>query len=203
MKKSARVLIVLGILALGACSSNSDTPRSQQQRSDPPQELSGEAGTAFSAAGFEFRAPEGWVPIPLANDMRKASFEYGPLANDSEKAELHCYYFGVDQGGGVEANIQRWIGQVTMAEGEEAERESFSASGYPVHLVSASGSYARSIGGPMSGKTESMAGWRLVGAVLEGAQGNLFFRLTGPEATVRAMEPGMRTMLEQLNKVRE
>ena len=196
------LLFVPGLLGLAACSS---APREEPA---PSPEAAAEAfersllpgGARVMVAGFEFHAPADWASVPPSSNLRVATLQYGPVGSDKVKAELNVYYFGPDQGGSVEANFERWLSQVTRAQGEEAERETFTVAGFPIHVVRADGTYA---GGAMSGDTEPKAGWRMVGAVLEGSQGNIFFKMVGPEASVRAMEPGLREMLESLSKGRE
>lgn len=177
-----------------------------QGHADPPKRVSDGPGARFAVAGMEFVAPENWVPVKPSSSMRQASFEFGPVGTDEEKAEMHVFYFGPGDGGDVDANVQRWLSQMQPATGasasEAAERSMFTAAGYPVHMVRADGSFAQSMG-PADAHGGSKPGWRLVGAILEGAQGNLFFKITGPQATVRAMEPGLEAMLSAVNKVRE
>ena len=47
----------------------------------------------------------------------------------------------------------------------------------------------------MGGGGEAQTGYRLVGVVLEGPEGSIFFKLTGPQATVEAMESELLTMV--------
>ena len=174
-------------------------------KGDPAAEVAPGPGAHFAVAGMEFTAPENWVPVQPTSNMRQASFEFGPVGTDTEKAEMHVFYFGPGDGGDVDANVQRWLSQMAPAEGaqaQEPEHSMFTASGYPVHLVKVDGTYSQSMG-PASAHGEPKAGYRLAGAIVEGAQGNVFFKITGPAATVRAMEPGLQTMLEGLGKGRE
>jgi hypothetical protein len=82
----------------------------------------------------------------------------------------------------------------------QAQRSEFTADGMPGHIVSVNGSYKSGGGRPMGGGGEILPGYRLVGVVLEGPQGSLFFKLTGPEATARAMEGDLLTMVKGARK---
>jgi len=64
------------------------------------------------------------------------------------------------------------------------------------HVVSLNGSYKSGGGRPMGGETTLLPGYRLVGVVLEGPQGSLFFKLTGPEKTARVMEADLLQMVQ-------
>ena len=68
------------------------------------------------------------------------------------------------------------------------------------HMVTLDGSYKSGGGRPMGGGGEVLPGYRLVGVVLEGPQGSLFFKLTGPEATAKAMEGDLLAMVKGATK---
>ena len=70
----------------------------------------------------------------------------------------------------------------------------------PGHMVSLDGSYKSGGGRPMGGGGEVLPGYRLVGVVVEGPQGSLFFKLTGPKATVAVMEPQLVEMVKKAQK---
>jgi hypothetical protein len=57
-------------------------------------------------------------------------------------------------------------------------------------------------GGPMTGgRTKAHPGWRMVAAIVEAPEGNVFFKLVGPEATAREMEESFRDMLTTAVKI--
>jgi hypothetical protein len=111
-------------------------------------------------------------------------------------AELVLFHFGPGGGGGVEANIERWIGQVEI-EGEP-ERGAFAAGdpaqdGVRVTWVDAAGTLQPS--GMGMGPTEPQPGSRLLGAVVEGPGGPWFFKATGPDETLAAARGDFLAML--------
>ena len=125
--------------------------------------------------------------------MRQAQYRLAPVEGDAAEGEVNVFYFGPESGGGTEANLLRWIGQMQLPDGSDpmtaAQRRSFEADGMPAHVVSLDGTYLAGGMRPMGGdEATPRPGYRLVGVVLEGPQGSLFFKLTGPEATARAME---------------
>lgn len=164
-------------------------------------ETSGHPGTTL--AGVTYTVPSNWLDIGPTG-MRKAQYRLGPVDGDGAEGEVNVFYFGPQSGGGVEANLQRWIGQITLPDGSDsaaqAERSTFTADGMPGHIVSLNGSYNSGGGRPMGGGGETLTGYRLVGVVLEGPQGSLFFKLTGPEATARGMEGDLLTMVKAARK---
>src|SRR6202521_2560460 len=75
------------------------------------------AGSSTAAAGLTFTAPAGWTVGRPGSPMRVAEFTLPRAAGDSEDAQLVVYYFG-GRGGSVDANIQRWIGQIQQPGGK-------------------------------------------------------------------------------------
>ena len=71
------------------------------------------------------------------------------------------------------------------------------------HVVEVDGIYQRSMGGgPITGgRTKAYPGWRMVGAIIEAPEGNVFFKLVGPAATARTMEASYRAMLAAATKI--
>lgn len=204
-------LASLSLLALAACGgggSQESTASSHQAAASPPAQQPAATPAAPAAgqavlAGVAFTPPAGWQDIGPSN-MRVAQYRLAPVAGDSAPGEVNVFYFGPASGGGVDANLQRWIGQMVMPDGSDpaaaAQRSSFTADGMPGHVVTLDGTY-KSGGGPMmGGETKLLEGYRLVGVVLEGPEGSLFFKLTGPVATAKAMEAQLMPMMQGAKK---
>lgn len=208
--KTARPLLAAaGLLALLVAGCGGGDQGSTQAAGDPgPADANPAAhgedhpspapSGATTLAGITFTTPAGWTSLG-AEGMRQAQYRLDPVEGDSAPAEVNVFYFGPQSGGGVEANLQRWIGQMVLPDGSDpaaaARRNTFTADGMPGHIVSLDGSYKSGGGRPMGGGGEILPGYRLVGVVIEGPQGSLFFKLTGPAATARAMEPDLIAML--------
>ena len=113
------------------------------------------------------------------------------------------YYFGVGQGGSVEANLKRWAGQFEQPDGKDSEkvakREKLQIAGLPVTMMSLSGIYLASAG-PMSPIKERKPNFRLLAAIVEAPKGLVFFKLTGPNKTVTAAEAEFRALLDSLRR---
>lgn len=108
-------------------------------------------------------------------------------------ALLTVFFFGEGGGGGVEANLQRWAGQIEAEPGTEPERDRFSFDGWTASTLALEGTLLPSRMG--TGPTEPAPGSMVVGAVLEGPGGPWFFKLTGPVGTVAAARPDLVEML--------
>ncbi len=141
------------------------------------------------------RIPESWTPQVPESRMRAAQAKIPGPAGD---ALLVVFWFGPGQGGGVEANIRRWIAQVEPDPGARPRREDFPVGPFRVHVVEVAGAYraAREEGGP----GRPLARTALLGAVVEGEGGPWFFKVTGPRPTVEA---NRETFLEMMRKLRQ
>ncbi len=117
---------------------------------------------------------------------------------DGNNASFVVYYFGPDQGGSKEANIERWTSQFSTAEGKPVEPviTTSKVGELPVTLVELRGSYARSLG--MGQRVTAQPEQTLLAAIVETSQGNLFAQLHGPTATVGAARPAFEAFLSGL-----
>lgn len=149
------------------------------------------AARAESAGGLQWTAPTGWKSQPQ-RPMRAATYAVPAAGGDKEDGEVAVFYFGPGQGGGVEANLQRWVSQFeTSAKPQTAKK---TINGLPVTTIDLSGTYLASAG-PMSPTKTSKPGYRLLGAIVEGPQGGVFFKFTGPAKTVAAGQAAFDKML--------
>ncbi len=222
MKVSVVVLVccLLCLFWLAGCDQNVAPPGSAPkqgapqgaQAERPAQELpsghppvqggSDAAGAAAgsrtdSAAGVSWSSPARWV-AQGQRAMRAATYRVPPAAGDSEGGECAVFFFGRGQGGDVDANVKRWIGQFEQAGSPKTGRRTLN--GMQVTTIDVSGTYAGS-GGPMGGGTpEKKPGYRLLGAIVQAPDGAVFFKFTGPEKTVAAAQSEFEAMLGGIRK---
>jgi hypothetical protein len=127
--------------------------------------------------------------------MRAATYIVPAASGDSEGAE--CAVFE-RLGGTVQANVDRWIGQFEKTDGAPNQK-SETISGMSVTTVDVNGTFKG--GGPMMGQSSGpKSGYRMLGAIVEGPEGNIFFKLTGPAKTVAAAQDEFQAMLKSLKK---
>lgn len=157
---------------------------------------------AGSAAGLSWTAPSGWKsegPRP----MRAATYTITPAPGDAEGGECVVNYFGAGQGGGVDANLKRWIGQFQAPGGGPADSlakvSKKTINGVPVTLVDITGTYLFKPF-PMAPQATPKAGYRMLAAMAEGPQGTVFFKFTAPKKTTGAAESQFHGMIESLKK---
>jgi hypothetical protein len=151
---------------------------------------------AESVAGLRWTAPAGWKNEG-SRPMRAATYGIAPVAGDKDNAECVVYFFGAGQGGGVEANIDRWKGQFRQPADAKVRKRTVHA--LPITTVDISGEYS-GMGGPMTVEKTSKSGYRLLGAIVEGPGGNVFLKLTGPAKTIAANEQQFEQLLASFDK---
>jgi hypothetical protein len=158
-------------------------------------------GTLVAAAAtLKFDAPAGWVSKPPASTMRVAEFTLPKAASDTEDAALAIYFFG-GQGGSVEANMDRWIGQLTQPDGKPskdvAKTSHLTSHGLDITLVDLTGTYIAEVS-PGSTERFNKPGFRLRAAVVMTPGGPYYVKLTGPERTVARWDESFMTFLKSL-----
>ena len=135
--------------------------------------------------------------------MRAANYVIPAVAGDSDPGELAVYYFGPGQGGAVEANIQRWIGQFRTPDGRPAnnlaKRSSKTVNGVEVEILDLTGTYMfkRS---PMAPSATPKPGYRMLAAIAKGPDAPVFFKLTAPEKTANAVESEFFKIVDSIRR---
>lgn len=188
--------VMMMMAAVGVARAQTQQPPPAAPQAQPAPQGAAEAG------GLSWTAPAGWESQG-ARPMRVATYRIAPAKGDTEGAELAIFYFGEGQGGAVDANVKRWLGQFQKADGtpvteKDAHSKKETVNGLAVTTVDVKGTYTG--GGPMMGPATPKPGHRLLGAIIEGPQGPVFFKLTGPERTVASAEKGFRKLLESVKK---
>ena len=132
------------------------------------------AGTSLSGAevgGVKFDDPVGWTSAP--KPMRSANYTIPAAAGDRQNGEMAVYYFGPGQGGGVEANLRRWLGQFVSADGSpmdaaDADRSDEQAGGMQVTVLDVTGTYLFKPF-PMAPQATPMPGYRMLAVIVQGS----------------------------------
>jgi hypothetical protein len=143
--------------------------------------------TAQAPGRLLFEPPEGWKTRPAASAMRAAEFILPKVDGDSEDADVVVYYFG-GQGGNVDANISRWLGQMQQPDGrasaDVARRSSRTVNGIELAILEVPGTYVAEV---RPGATEhfNKPGFRMRTVVVPTPRGPYFIKMLGPDKTVQ------------------
>jgi hypothetical protein len=203
VKSSRGFLLVAAVVASFSCRKKQPAPDILMIPSHPETSPAGESSAAavgpegsVEVAGVSFSVPAEWRRESPSSPMRAAQFAIPGTGNEKD-AQFVVYFFGSGQGGGVAENIERWKGQFLDASGKPAAGNVSSGrrNGMAVAIVTAQGTYSSGLPmGPSSPEPNS----ELWGAIVEGPQGNVFFKATGPKGTVERSKAGFETVLASL-----
>ena len=200
-------LSILTVLVLCSCSqeqkglTSSPAPTATAATPAPMAASTGSAGTQKSFGPIQASVPAEWQEEAPASPMRKAQYALPKAEGDTYEGELTVFYFGLGQGGSVEANIDRWIGQISQTDGasskDKAKTSKKEVSGLPVTLVDVSGTYSAGMMSPGPPRP----GYRLLGAVVESSEGPWFFKLVGPEKTMSKWANSFDQFINSFKKI--
>jgi len=158
----------------------------------------GDAPTVFKVSEFTFTQPASWEWVQSSSPMRKAQLKV-PDPKGKGAGEVVFFHFGPGDGGGTQANVDRWLSQ--FKEGRDkinAKTEDKALGGHKVTYVNAAGTYIS--GMPGGGTTSSMSDYALAGAIIESDKGSVFIKMTGPKELMKSSQSDFRGMVESALK---
>jgi len=126
---------------------------------------------ASTPPGYRWAAPAAWQEEPAA-PLRPANFSTGPNGS----IEVYLSVLG-GTGGGLEANVNRWRGQMSLpplSAGEVGALPTAEVLGQQATLIDFEGHY-----GGMSGESD-VASARMLGAILMDGDSAVFVKMVGP-----------------------
>lgn len=137
-------------------------------------------------AGLRFSAPPEWTARQASSSMRVAEYVLPRAAGDTEDGELIVYFFG-GSGGSVDANIERWLGQMQQPDGrasrDVATRSTQVINGLNVTTLDLAGTYVAEVR-PGSGERHNKPGFWMRAAVVTTPKGPYFVKAVGPVKTM-------------------
>lgn len=143
----------------------------------------------FSVGEFNFTRPAKWEWVEVSSPMRKAQLKV-PDADGKAGAEVVFFQFGPNAGS-TQANVDRWLRQFDPRDKDSKEETTVGKT--KITYVQAEGTYKSGMPG---GPTTPMADYALMGAIIESEDGNVFVKMTGPKALVKANVAEFKKMIE-------
>ena len=135
---------------------------------------------------FTFKFGDPWIRQQVTSSMRAGQLTYDHEDEKLKDVDVVLYYFGQGGGGGIQANIDRWIGQFDGT--PESKVEEKEMGDRKVTFLTAKGTFMESSGGPFSGNKTPRENYTMLAAILPSPQGAVFLKLTGPNDSVEAMK---------------
>jgi hypothetical protein len=139
---------------------------------------------------LKFSLPDGWVKEQPKSGMRKAQLRL-PGEGEGSDAELVVFYFGpgAGEGGSVQANFDRWIGQFRQDDGRDSKdvavKGEKKSGELTVHTLDIVGRYVAPLM-PGAPAQHDLANARMLAAVIPTPEGNYFLKLVGPAVTINS-----------------
>ena len=166
------VLLVLSYLIYHGCTSKEEQQPQTQAHS-----------TSSSQNGLSYTIPANWIEEKPLSTMRKAQFRL-PGVDGAGDAELAVFVFP-GGGGGIQANINRWIEQFKQPDGsnsmDKTDIKKIESNGLPVNIVYVTGTYNPAT---MGGSTTELKNYAMIAAIVETSTDPWFFKTVGPEETI-------------------
>lgn len=134
-------------------------------------------------AGISFEIPAAWEELP---NQTMVDSKY-IVHTDQGDMELTL----TSMGGGIEANLSRWVGQVGQAPGDEPTWSTVDVAGIESRMVDVRGSFNSRLPG-QSGTQEN---WRLIGVAIPLPR-DFFVKLVGPREAVAAFQDELTAFLK-------
>lgn len=197
--KTTLSILALAALAAAACAKQetavpNEPPKSAEKAgphsgADPGIDTMTQSADSPADVSISYELPAGWKRVEPTGKLR---MDQASIPGPGGDAELAVFFFGVGGGGGVDANIDMWT---DLVEGGTPVRSSFEQGGYKITWVELAGTVTPS---GMTGMRQPMKNGRLIGAVVEGAGGPWYFKVTGPDATVAAQKEAFLGMLRAI-----
>lgn len=155
--------------------------------------------------GIRLRAPKEWKNEEASSSFRLAQFVLQRADGDGVDATCVIFRFGGGQGGGLEANLNRYYGQFEQPDGRAtkdlAKTTKREVSGIPITIADISGTY---IAPKRPGAPERFnePNWRMLVAMLTVNENSYFIRAVGPQKTIARWEKSFEEFIGSLQKAK-
>ena len=196
MRKSLWMLFFLAIATfIFQCSSGNNKDAGNLKSETTPRSNNG--GQSNSAGGLTWQAPSAWK-IGQPQQMRVVTYIIPAETGNADNAECAVFHFP-GTGGDKESNLQRWASQFEQPDGRNSADvaiiKEMESNALKITTIDLNGIY-KVTGGPMMEVRDKKLGYALKGAIIEGPQGPVFFKMVGPEKTVKASGDRFSAMIK-------
>ena len=135
--------------------------------------------------------------------MRVGTYDITAVPGDKEGGQCAVYYFGPGQGGTIDANVTRWMGQMRHPSGGSVEdvttRKDTIVDGISVTRLDIQGTFLYSPS-PMSPQKTPKPDYRMLAAIVGAPGGPVFFKLTAPAKTAAQAKTHLDALVASVTK---
>lgn len=153
-----------------------------------------------------FEAPENWESEKPKSAMRAAQYRLPRAEGDPEDGQMIVYYFGPNQGGGVDDNLNRWIDFFSNEDGSpvrdaDAKIERIESNGLSITTLDVAGRYTDMMSrANQPGPTP--VDFRMLSAIAVTPDGRrVFFKAVGPKPTMTAHKDAFDKLVKSLKSL--
>lgn len=155
-----------------------------------------EDGSYVIANGLRIPVPEGWTAEPVG--QTSMNVRLGQMRLDGVEGPEGVMAVTGNIGGGVEANIGRWISQIREPVGEPVRERVDLGDGLTLHTFRMEGAFHP---GAMSPNAPVLKNMLSLGAIVSGGpRGEVFFKLTAPTEVIEPHEARWDAMLRGIER---
>ncbi len=149
-------------------------------------------GKIVEIAGFVMPKPVTWQWQSPTMQFRALQYSVPGIGESSGAAEVVFSVFAAGDGGPIDMNIKRWVGQFRNDDDSEATAkiEDRTVAGMQVKWIELAGRYQG------MGQAAPRPGMMQLGAILQAPDRTVFIRLVGPAATVEAARSDFQAMID-------
>ena len=197
-----RTLAAAGLLLLlASCGGENsyeftDVRERSQPRHRVPPNLSPEERLGLKARStsrkvpLTWRTPAGWEEYDAGSPMRSASWRV------RGEAQTDCSLTLLPTQGGIEANVNRWRGEMGLAPIDEAAVQALPTRS----LLGMEGTYLDLEGDFSGGRSAGGAvpNARMLGVILQGPKASVFLKFTGPADVVGRNKLGFEALVDSM-----
>ncbi len=196
---SGPIVGLTGVAVSVAVFSRTTAPVAAQEKPAGPEKPAdkGSREVLLAEGKLVVTAPEAWVRKQPRSRIVEHEFSVPPVGGETVDGRFTV----MGAGGGVEANIDRWVGQFSQPDGsstkEKTKVQKMQVNGIEVHYVDIPGTF-KDQPGPFA-PAQVRDNFRLLGAIIVTEKSGMhFLKLTGPKATMAAQEEPFKAMINSL-----
>lgn len=134
--------------------------------------------------GITLTIPDSWSELPNQGFV-DAKYRIPHLEGEMELTLT-------TMGGGIQRNVDRWIGQFQMAPGDAPQREDLLIDGVDAQCVEVRGTFSSRV----SGNPGPHENWGLLGVAIPNQPKDFYMKLTGPREAIADFHDEFRKFLQ-------
>ena len=153
--------------------------------------------TTHYVAGVSFKVPTLWKRQSPLTSTKRIQYEITPPEGEKIPGIFSVLYYGWGEAETSPATVAKWRSEFSEPPlGFEPEIYGGSVDDLKISTLWFEGTYRD----PDEKEGKPQKGFAMLGAIIEGPEGPVFFKLVGPRATVLSAHPAFDTLIRSIHK---